>query len=227
MPAQNMEIELFDALLHQLPHGKHTISLQGEGEPLIHPAIWEMIKKVKKLGHRPYLITNGSSPYTPELARHIPIIGISIDTIDTEEAKKIGRSRLHRVLENFEKLLVIAGPQRLIVHTVNFGQNLDALRNYLNLRGVTQHVVQPLQPKDDYRYRYPDRIFAKTVRESSHPCTYLLTSGMRYYNINGIPLPCPYIKNMAHYISEAKLTAEFSRGTVPAACSGCREIQGS
>ncbi|MCX7168729.1 MAG: radical SAM protein [Proteobacteria bacterium] len=225
MPARSMEMELFDALLLGLPQGRHTISLQGEGEPLAHPHFWEMLDRVRRAGHRPYLITNGSLRTTSRLAQYVPMIGISIDTLDSDEAQRIGRIRLDRVLANFQHLLAVAGPDRLIVHTVDYSQDRRSLDAYLRLHNVTRRVVQPLQSKGDYRRRYPERIEAVQMSANPAPCAYLLQPRLRYFNIDGIRMPCCYIKDASRYDSETALRADFASGKVPAACDGCREVR--
>lgn len=225
MPTQSMALELFDALLLGLPNGRHTISLQGEGEPLAHPRFWEMLERVHRAGHRPYLITNASLRTTPRLAQYVPMIGVSLDTLDRDEAERIGRIRLDRVLANFECLLAVAGPDRLIVHSVDYGQERNALDVYLHERKVTRRVVQPLQGKGDYRRRYPDKVEPASVPANPAPCAYLLQPRMQYFNVDGIRMPCCYIKDASRYASEAGLLAEFASGSVPAACAGCREVR--
>lgn len=225
MPAQSMAVDLFDALLLGLPKGRHTISLQGEGEPLAHPRFWELLDRVRRAGHLPYLITNGSLRTTPRLAQFVPMIGISIDTLDSHEAHRIGRIRLDRVLANFEKLLTVAGSDRLVVHTVDYGQERTTLDAYLNRHNVTRRVVQPLQTKSDYRRRYPGMIETVAMPANPAACLFLLQPRMVYFNIDGLRMPCCYIKDASRYASATKLLADFASGKVPAACDGCREVR--
>lgn len=225
MPARSMEMGLFDALLDGLPEGRHTISLQGEGEPLAHPRFWELLDRVRRAGHRPYLITNASLRTTPRLAQCVPMIGVSLDTLDSAEAERIGRIRIARVLANFEKLLAVAGPDRLVVHTVDYGQDRTALDAYLRRHRVTRRVVQPLQGKSDYRRRYPELIGSTPMPANPAPCAYLLQPRLRYFNIDGIRMPCCYIKDASRYASETGLLTDFASGKVPAACAGCSEVR--
>ena len=225
MPAQSMSLALFDAILLGLPKGRHTISLQGEGEPLAHRRFWDMLDRVRSAGHLPYLITNGSLRTTPRLAKYVPMIGISIDTLERHEADRIGRIRLDRVLANFERLLADAGPDRLVVHTVDYGQDRTALDAYLDRHRVTRRVVQPLQTKTDYRHRYPEVVISAPMPANPAPCNYLLQPRMVYFNIDGLRMPCCFIKDASRYESETKLLAKFASGKVPVACDGCREVR--
>lgn len=222
---RHMTWELFESVIEQLPRGRHIVSLQGEGEPLAHPRFWQMLGRVLALGYQPYLITNCSFPRTPELAKYVPTVGVSLDTLDREEADSIGRFRLDRVLANFEALLALAGPSRIVVHTVDFGQDRTALDDYLRRHGVKQQIVQPLQTKEDYRQRYVHRVQAVPASLSPGACANLLQPRMRFFNIDGISMPCSYIKDASRYESTARLRADFAEGKVPDACRGCRELR--
>lgn len=224
MPGRSMDGATFDALLRGLPPGRHMVSLQGEGEPLAHRGFFEMALKVWRAGHRPHLITNCSLPGTRHLPRLIPTIAVSLDTVDSGEADHIGRKRLDRVIANFEFLVKTAGPERIVVHTVDFGQDKRALVEYLRRCGIRRHIVQPLQVKEDYRRRYSAQVRAPEVPAMVAPCPYLAQPRMRYFNVVGVELPCSYIKDVSQFESEARLREDFACGKVPAACAGCREL---
>jgi MoaA/NifB/PqqE/SkfB family radical SAM enzyme len=157
-----MPMAKFEQILGQIPAGRHTVCLQGEGEPTLHPGFWEMAKHIRQIGHVPYTVTNGSRIDAERLAEHFPQLAISIDTLDAVEATRIGRKNLPKVLRNFEKLLTHMGPNRLIVATVDYGQPLGDLIAFVKEKRVAQHMIQPLQVKSDYRQR-TDRLQKKTT----------------------------------------------------------------
>ena len=223
---RHMTPERFDAILRALPPGRHTVSLQGEGEPLVHPRFWAMAEAVRAAGHVPYTITNASRIDAGRAAALFPVIGVSLDTLDAGEAERIGRLRLDRVLANFASLVEAMGPERIVVHTVAFGQDLRPLRVHLGRLGVDRHLVQPLQSKRDYRRRYPGRAHAAPRPAVVAPCRYLATPVMRYFTIDGAALPCCFIKDASSYRSDVELRTALAAGVVPAACVGCREIGG-
>lgn len=222
---RHMEMVLFDAILGRLPKGRHVVSLQGEGEPLAHPHFWRMAEKVVQAGFIPYTITNGSLIDPARIDALFPSIGISLDTLDPAEAERIGRRHLKRVLTRFDALCQRIGAQRIVVHSVDLGQNLEPLRAFLKERGIKRHVVQPLQPKADYRKRYPGWELAENP--SHGLCRYLVEAPSRYFNIDGVSLPCPFIKDIAGYRSDDILRAEFAASRVSKVCLGCREIGGA
>ncbi|QJT08009.1 radical SAM protein [Oceanidesulfovibrio marinus] len=221
---RHMDMALFQSILHGLQPGARTVSLQGEGEPLAHPQFWTMAGLVKEAGLTPYTITNGSLVDPARMAGLFPIIGFSLDTVDPDFAERIGRRDLPNVLSRLEALCDAMGPERIIIHTVHFGQDLAALKQYLQRRGLVRHVVQPLQGKSDYRARYPKWQPKAAAPERSGPCRHLARPFMRFYDVEGRDYPCCYIKSSAHYRSDSELLDELEARRIPQACTGCRAI---
>ncbi len=221
---RHMRMEQFEVILGRLPNGRHTVSLQGEGEPLAHPQFWSMAEKVIDAGFIPYTITNGSLVDAERMAALFPTVGVSLDTLDAEEAERIGRRDLPRVLRRFDALCRAMGAERIIVHSVDLGQDLTPLRSFLAERGIRRHVVQPLQHKEDYRQRYPERVSSLSKSVPGGPCSYLMRPRMRFFDVRGRGLPCPYIKNPAYYRSDDELRRDFAAAMIPSACAGCGEI---
>lgn len=222
-----MAMPLFDSIFERLPQGKHMISLQGEGEPLAHLKFWTMTKKIVEAGFTPYTITNGSLVDAERMAALFPVVGFSLDTLDPAEAERIGRFNLKQVLQRFVALLRATGSGRIVVHSVDYGQDLVPLRSLLARLGIKQHVVQPLQAKDDFRQRYPGMCAPPADVSIRSPCQYLIVQKMRFFNIDGVELPCVYIKDVSGYSTDKALLQEQLAGRVPKVCTGCRELVGT
>lgn len=223
MPQRHMDMELFKGILKRIPPGQHRVSLQGEGEPTMHPHFWEMVEMVKQLGHTPYTITNGSIMDPAQVIRFFPRIGISIDTIDPDEAHRIKRYKLRKVLKNLESLLKVYEARRIVIHTVDYGQDIKPLKSYLAGLGITKHVVQPLQVKDDYAYRYKE-LAAAPQKACSYNCEFVNSPIMRYYSLNGVEMPCCYIKDTSKFVSIEDIKQSLDNQIVPPACAGCGEL---
>ncbi len=223
MPQRHMHPALFDRILASLPRARLTVSLQGEGEPTVHPYFWDMVEKVARSGKRPYTITNGSNIDIRRAARQFPQIGFSLDTLDGDEADRIGRFRLSGVLRNLEQLVAAMGRRGVIIHSVDYGQPLEALRNYVRSLGIDRHVVQPIQSKADYGKRYPG--LADIGSEKYHfRCRYVFRPSMRYFDVNGRMMPCCLIKDAGTYVSIDHVRTQLEQQTIPDCCAGCREI---
>ena len=217
-----MPLPQFDAIMDRLPPGQHVVCLQGDGEPMLHPQLWIMCDRIRERGHVPYTITNGSRIDAPKVAAYFPRIALSIDTIDAVEAERIGRKRLGEVLKNLDRLLDQMGSDRISIMTVDYGQPLDELKSFVRNKGIKEHMVQPLQIKDDFRRRYPRQ--EENLVEYSYRCRYLEEPLQRTYSMDGHEFPCCYIKDPTGFVSIEDLQATLARNEVPACCRGCREI---
>ena len=147
MSQQDMTWETFSAIIDRLSkrHPHCTVSLQGEGEPSLHPLFWRMVDYVVASGHTPYSILNGSRVEAARIASTFPRIGISLDTLDADTAERIGRHNLPKVLSNLEELVAAMGPARITVMSVDLGQPLAPLRAWVrttaNDRRTTEDCV--------------------------------------------------------------------------------------
>ena len=224
MRQRHMDEALFDGILDRLPPGRHTVSLQGEGEPTVHPRFWSFVDQVARRGHIPYTITNGSL-IEPELAhRRFPRLGVSLDTLNAAEAQRIGRLKLPEMLANLDDLVRLMGPSRIVLHTVDYGQDLSPVRSFARVRGL-RHIIQPLQRKEDYACLYPGLVPEATRPvAAAGPCRYLVGNFMRFFNIEGLEFPCCFIKDASGYAGITDLRQRMRAGEVPEVCRGCAEI---
>ncbi|MHB1214723.1 MAG: radical SAM protein [Thiobacillus sp.] len=225
MPQRHMTEATMNDIFGRLTPGRHVVSLQGEGEPTMHPRFWDWAERLRKAGYIPYTITNGSRIDAELANRHLPNLGISLDTVDEIEANRIGRLKLDCVLRNVDALLKSLGPKRLIIHTVNYGQPMDLLLDYMRAHRLTRHIIQPIQPKSDYARRYQDHpVVRPLVKHAAGTCRYLLRPLMRYFDVNGKELPCCFIKDTRDFPGVDVMRQLMSRGHVPTVCDGCSEI---
>lgn len=223
MHQEHMSFDQFSSIVNKLPNGMHKISLQGEGEPLTHPRFWDMVALIRDHGDIPYTITNGSRLDPQRIAEHFPSIGISIDTMDPMEAERIGRYKHAQMITGLESLLESYDPARIVIHTVNYGQDLKPVRDFVRAKGFGRHIIQPLQTKDDYAYLYQEKISLEE-RKCSYRCRYIEQKNMLFYNIAGIEMPCCFIKDTTKFVSTKAIRDSLIQHTVPACCTGCREL---
>lgn len=222
MTQAHMPWERFAAILDSLGTARQQVSLQGEGEPTAHPRFWDMVDAIRERGKQPYTITNCSLIDVDRVAASFQTIGVSIDTLDRAEADRIGRYKLDRVIERFEALVSRLGPKRVLVHTVDYGQDIAPVRDYLRRLGVPHHV-QPLQWKADYQKHYADAMPLVGWQHRGR-CEYVDTPRMRYFNLDGLEMPCCYIKDASRFESIGALERDFERKMVPLSCVGCHQI---
>lgn len=217
----DMPFELFQEILqrhigrYRLPE---VVSLQGEGEPTLHPEFFRMAEHARALGCRPYTITNGSHKHPEQFIGLFPQVGVSIDSIDPSVATNIGRYNLSRVITFVE---VLARDVQIIVHSVAHQQYTPPVAAWCRERGY-RHVVQPLQTKEDYILRYRDRLSATPSSGGPFSCAYLAEPRMRYYSLEGLEMPCCYIKDVGQFPGMDALVAHQRDSTWPVCCKGCR-----
>jgi len=229
MPQRHMDWAVFERIVQALPpRSGITVSLQGEGEPTLHPRFWDMVQAVQQGGNETYTITNGTRIDVAQFQAGLNAVGVSIDTLDPQEAERIGRYNLPKVLANFEALLLAMGPDRVVVHTVRYGQPIEPLVAYLRSLGVRRHIVQPLQVKDDYARRYADQpmvVHRPAPNLTHYRCGFLDAPRMRFFNIDGLEMPCCFIKDASAYRSIDDLRQTLALRQIPPACAGCRELR--
>jgi len=217
----DMPYETFASLLerHIAEYGiPDTVSLQGEGEPSLHHNFFELAELVRQKGSRPYTITNGTHKHPERFAGLFPEVGVSVDTLDEAVARKIGRYNLPRVL-SFIEALASQGIV-VVVHSVEHPQHTPPIREWCREKGYS-HVIQPLQTKPDYAFRYrPRRALPASAGHFS--CGYLEHPRMRYYSLDAQEFPCPFIKDATVYPGLSSLLQSQNSGTRPGCCSGCR-----
>lgn len=222
MEQRDMPFDAYLAVMdnHVARHGlPRQVSLQGEGEPTLNKAFFEMAAHARSIGAEPYTITNGTYRYPEHFRESFRAIGVSIDSLDPGEAERIGRYNLERVLEFVDAASKFV---EVIVHTVALSPSSFAVTEWCRKRGLRQ-IVQPLQAKDDYRQRYPGRVVL-LHRPKLFQCGYLSKDIMRYYAVDGSEFPCCFIKDANSYRSIDDLRATLARGTVPPSCAGCSNL---
>lgn len=86
-----------------------------------------------------------------------------------------------------------------------------------------QHIVQPLQQKPDYSRHYMKEVPVPVpAPRGRFACIYLETPRMRYYMLDGVEMPCCFIKDSGAFEGMDAMFQHQRSGTWPAVCRGCR-----
>jgi len=197
------------------------VSLQGEGEPTLHHDFFRMAEYVRALGSTPYTITNGTYKHPERFVGLFPRVGVSVDTLDESAAVKIGRYNLKRVISFVDSL---ATDLVVVIHSVENRLHTPLVADWCRQKGY-QHVVQPLQLKPDYSRRYLPSAQVPVAR-GGFSCAYLRQARMRYFTLDGLEMPCCFIKDSGGYEGIDAMHSHLARGTWPAGCVGCRHADG-
>lgn len=210
MAQKSMPFDEIKRIIDQYPRGI-VVNLQGEGEPTQHPDFEAIVRYVYDSGKLPFIITNGSRINASFIRKCFKSIGFSIDTLDDVESNKIGRFGLKYVLSALDSVKDIA-----TVYTVDYGQNIEPLRQYLKAKAIP-HIIQKANTKSDYPIH-------KEIQEYHYNCQYINNRQLDYYNINSKLMPCCYIKDESKCISIDDIKEKLKNRQVPDCCVGCRQI---
>jgi MoaA/NifB/PqqE/SkfB family radical SAM enzyme len=217
----DMPYETFTALLERdiATHGvPDVVSLQGEGEPTLHHDFLRMAELVRERGTTPYTITNGTYKHPERLVGLFPRVGVSVDTLDAAVGERIGRHNLPRVLSFIE---VLAPHLDVIIHSVADPKQTPRIAQWCRERGL-KHITQPLQRKPDYSRYYGGPQETSQPPRDRFSCSYLARPRMRYYTLDGLQMPCCFIKDTSAYEGMDAMARHQQSGTWPKCCIGCR-----
>ena len=174
MDQTDLEPDAFAKILDGLPELEH-LELQGEGEPLMHPAFFEMARQARARGIEVSTITNGSM-FRPErieklLDADLTSVLVSIESPDPSEFAAIRGGRLDKVIEGIRALLSARAARRLRRPAVGFavtvlksteGRFPEVLDLYRRLGLDGGVVVQTLNPMEAYARGYSESMRAET-----------------------------------------------------------------
>jgi MoaA/NifB/PqqE/SkfB family radical SAM enzyme len=174
MDQTDLEPGAFARVLDGLPELEH-LELQGEGEPLMHPAFFEMARLARARGIEVSTISNGSlfSPARIEklLDADLTSVLVSIESPDPSEFAAIRGGRLDKVIQGIGALLSARAARRLRRPAVGFavtvlrsteGRFPELLELYRRLGLDGGVIVQTLNPMQAYARSYSENLRAET-----------------------------------------------------------------
>lgn len=231
MPQSDMTFESF--VKHVSAYRFSHIMLHGEGESTIHPQFIEMINYLAAKGYQFQLTTNGTYPY-PEKLLSLEKIIVSIDSLDPQVSKSIGRDNIRKPMA-FVESCVVLGISTEVVSVVGATPVDDSIAVERWALGLgAQHRRQRLTSKDDYSKNYPSQFtehkvfWARKVELPAHQsvnCSFVEQPLHRYITVAEKELPCCFIKDDRLFTSINDLQIAMGKGVVPAPCTGCHNLR--
>lgn len=133
-----MEADLFDRVLAECATNnvKKLHILSGQGEPLLHPQVFELLEKAVAQGLQVGIVTNGT-PLTPERCERLAGLGLSYIQFsfagwdkESYEATYVG-AKFERVIENLKRMsdLTRGGKTDFMIKAVCSGDNWAEVRD--------------------------------------------------------------------------------------------------
>jgi hypothetical protein len=159
MDQSDLSFEAFERMLACFPDLEH-LELHGEGEPMLHPRIFDMARLARARGIRVTSITNGSH-FTPRrieaiLDSGIEHLYISIESAIDEEFKDIRGGKLSKVCQGIRAMLAARNARGARLPALGFAvtvlkRTLDALPRIVELYkslgmdgGVSLHMLNTM-----------------------------------------------------------------------------------
>jgi molybdenum cofactor biosynthesis enzyme MoaA len=216
-------MEQFNALMtkHVASYGAPTeLCLNGEGEPTLNKHLFDMAAWGKSIGARVSTVTNGSYKYPEKFIGLFDEVSLSVESLSEDKSNKLGRFGVHNTLQ--QALYFKAyGINVIINHVQGIDPHASAevhawcIHHGLKIRPI------PLMAKPDYSKVYPVHFTPLLKRpQTAFKCKYVAQDLWRFYNIDGIEMPCCFIKDHSKFTSIADLRERLNHD-VPPPCVGC------
>ena len=123
MDQNDVSMDDFQLALDKFPH-LERLELHGEGEPMMHPGIFDMAQRARERGLTVSTITNGSLFTRTNIHRilesGIETLFVSIESPDVQEFKNIRGGSLEKVKRGIRKFLAERDLRGLSLPTVGF-----------------------------------------------------------------------------------------------------------
>ncbi len=146
LPEKDISRDLFQKIIDRL-ESPYNVTLTGWGEPLLHPALMDMIVYTKEKGHNVGVTTNGllMSPFIDKFIQTVDKLTISLDSIEGGNEVIEGHPSNKVVQRNIESLIkhrdsnrrpaitiqITMHDKRQCLDTIRFAGEVGADRVYL------------------------------------------------------------------------------------------------
>ncbi len=169
MKQMDLDFNTYKAIIDQIA-GIECIELQGEGEPFLHPQLFDMIQYARNKNIQVCIISNGSLLTANNVDKIIDSglhsLNISIETLSPEDFKKIRGGNLDKILEGIKLLMEKKKERGLEIPVVGFSvtilkstasqlDNIFELYQELELDGGI--AIQFLNESKEYSKYYTEK----------------------------------------------------------------------
>ncbi len=127
-----MNLDLFEKLMREIDeYGNRRIALHKDGEPLLHPKIFQILERVKKYNNHTVYLTTNAHKLTKDITRailknKIDVINFSIGAATKEFYSKVRGNNFEKVVNNIlfflEERELMEWKPRVMVQIINLPQ---------------------------------------------------------------------------------------------------------
>ena len=168
MEQADLPFERFESLLTAHPHVEH-VELQGEGESLLHPRFFDMVKVLRDRNVKVSVISNGSLISEAHAQRMVELgiekVSVSMESAEPETFRQVRGGKLEKVIAGLTNLMTEKRKQgslrplvglsiTVLKDTQDHLPGIIALYKKLDLDGGI--TVQPLSTMPLYEKNYPE-----------------------------------------------------------------------
>ncbi len=227
---KQMDWELFQKIVDQAPKGVESITIGGQGEPLLHPRLGDMVEYVAKRGMRAIMYTNGTLLSGERMERlaetPLSVLNLSVEP-DAETCREFRGVDLAQLKENIAAFRARKQPMTDVkLSMVAHPGNLEKLGGVYDEWGGLVDAVK-ISPQFGLR---------EDARRVS--CMEPWRGNLNFYT-NGEVSPCccdwftelsignvaeQPLDEIVHGERYKRLLENFLRGEVPNLCLYCREF---
>lgn len=149
-----LDLELIKKLFHEFSCQKTGVTLEGGGEPTLHPYFREVVEAGRKADVEMGLISNGTIDIS-EYVDKLNWVRISLDSSTKDEYKREkGVDCFEQVLRNLEKMSGLRKPEETFIGvgyvlTTRNQSNLVELIKHLDDIGIDYIYMRPVEEADD------------------------------------------------------------------------------
>jgi MoaA/NifB/PqqE/SkfB family radical SAM enzyme len=197
---ENMDLDLYRKIIADCREYVEFVWPYGIGEPLLHPAIFEMIRITREAGIRTGLSTNATLMDSERANRLLDsgldyvILAFDGASKETYEKYRVGAT-FERTLENnlafLEKKRARGSKIHVVVQMVVLKDNVKEIPEYRKLWSIPG-VDEIRFKRDEIRFRHM-RVEGEALNgQRRNPC-HLLWRGPLYVRYDGLAYPCCYM----------------------------------
>jgi len=173
----DMDYDIYIRILNEYTDVRY-LQLYGEGEPLMHPLFYSMIREAKKRGITISTITNGSlldNNIENILASGLNSVHISLESTDPATFKKIRGGDINNILNSIDILINRRNSNDSSTPYIGFSvtvlketkDDLDQIfTHYHDMAMDGGIIIQPLNEMSSYTKNYNDEVHYQALENS-------------------------------------------------------------
>lgn len=249
----HMSMATFHAILEENPRARLAV-IQGQGEPLMDPTVFEKLAAARARNIATQIITNGSL-LNPKMIDRLwaegpELLLVSVDAVSPERnAEQRAGMKYQKVVDGIRALTAARTRRPMVVGLLSivhgpFDPEVETALRSFNGLGLDIVYYKQLNPSyenriEGYRAKAIDPVPARVKRSLNYPLSHQritalspcaqLHYGFPYYLWGGQRTPCCVLNDKRYAAEEfqpPKLRERFAQRRMPSECEKCSFFAG-